>query len=322
MSRRTSLVTTGSRLHFGMLSFGQQAMRQFGGLGVMIDEPGVKVRFTSAEDLTISGPLADTVRRHVEAIGRADWFNRPLACHVEVLAAPPPHIGLGSGTQLALAVAAGLALFFDVPAPRTADLVRTLGRGRRSAVGLYGFLYGGLIVEAGKYEEDEVSPLVSRVVLPPDWRFLLVRQTNGEGLSGDAERRAFERLPRVPRESSARMCEEALLELVPAAIQQRIDLFSQALFRFGQEAGRCFAHQQEGVYATDLAAATVAELRRLGAVGVAQSSWGPTVFAVLPNKQNAEEIRQRIEQGTLADVVTCQIVSPLNDPARLELLTD
>ena len=200
--------------------------------------------------------------------------------------------------------------------------MRTLGRGRRSAVGLYGFLYGGLIVEAGKYEDEDVSPLVSRVAIPADWRFLLVRQSNSEGLSGDAERRAFESLPPVQHESTARMCEGALLELAPAAIQGRIDLFSEALFRFGQEAGRCFAHQQEGVYATELAAATVAELRRLGVIGVAQSSWGPTVFAVLPNQQSAEEIRQRIEHGSLADYVTCQIVSPLNDPARLELQTD
>ncbi len=319
MSRRAVLVTTGSRLHFGLFAFGQPGAREFGGVGVMIDAPAVQLRITPGDNLSTEGPSAETARRHAECVAQSDWFGRRPTCHIEILAMPPIHVGLGSGTQLALAVAAGLAAFFDVPAPSPAALAQALRRGRRSAVGQYGFFHGGLIVEAGKTAEGGIAPLVSRVPLPAAWRFLLVRQAKVEGLSGEAERQAFERLPPVPPDATARMCQEALLGLVPAAMEERFDAFSQALHRYGQEAGRCFAPQQGGVYSTELAAATVGELRRLGVVGVGQSSWGPTIFAILPNQHAAEEACAALRTGPLGRDVTSQIVRVLNDPARIEV---
>jgi beta-RFAP synthase len=185
-------------------------------------------------------------------------------------------------------------------------------------VGLYGFRYGGLIVEAGKTSAEELAPLVSRAALPDAWRFLLVRPAAGEGLSGEAERQAFERLPPVPPESTARMCQQAMLGLLPAAIEGQFELFSESLHRYGEEAGRCFSPQQEGIYSTALAAATVRELRRLGVVGVGQSSWGPTIFALLPSDQMARQVRAQLVAGPLGGDVTCQIVCVLNEPARIE----
>ena len=47
------------------------------------------------------------------------------------------------------------------------ELAHTAGRAKRSAVGLYGFLHGGLIVEAGRLPHDAVSPLVAAVAVSP-----------------------------------------------------------------------------------------------------------------------------------------------------------
>ncbi|HVU86968.1 MAG TPA: hypothetical protein VHD36_06590 [Pirellulales bacterium] len=320
MSRRAVLVTTGSRLHFGLFAFGQPGTREFGGVGAMVDAPAVRLRMTAADRLSTEGPSAEIALRHAERVAEADWFNRAGLCRIEILETPPAHVGLGSGTQLALAVAEGMTALFNLPEPATAALAQTLGRGRRSAVGLYGFFHGGLIAEAGKSAESEVAPLLCRVPIPTQWRFLLVRQANCEGLSGEAERRAFEGLPAVSLEASARMCREAMLGLLPAAMEGRFDLFSQALYRYGQEAGRCFAPQQGGVFATSLAEATVDELRRLGVVGVAQSSWGPTIFAALPSEETARQVRTQLSEGPLGRDVTSQIVCALNEPARVEVL--
>ena len=43
MPKRTVLITAPSRLHFGMLSFGHAEERQFGGVGAMIDAPGLRL---------------------------------------------------------------------------------------------------------------------------------------------------------------------------------------------------------------------------------------------------------------------------------------
>ena len=52
-------VTTGSRLHFGMFSFGRPDVRQFGGIGAMIARPGIRLAVRPAERLEAVGPLAE-----------------------------------------------------------------------------------------------------------------------------------------------------------------------------------------------------------------------------------------------------------------------
>src|SRR5262245_58676058 len=95
-------VSTGSRLHFGMFSFGHPGVRQFGGVGAMIDSPRAAVRITPATELRVDGPM----RERVLQVART--FGDGLPCAIEVVSAPRQHVGLGSGTQLALAVSRGL----------------------------------------------------------------------------------------------------------------------------------------------------------------------------------------------------------------------
>src|SRR5262245_47692582 len=99
-------VTAPSRLHFGLWSLAG-AGRQFGGVGAMIEQPGLKLELAPAEQFVAGGPLADRAKRFA-----AHWaaFHRAAlpACEIRLLAAPPEHVGLGTGTQLGLAVAAGL----------------------------------------------------------------------------------------------------------------------------------------------------------------------------------------------------------------------
>src|SRR5690349_58907 len=133
MSRRAVLVTTGSRLHFGLFAFGQPATREFGGVGAMVDAPALRLRMTAADRLSAVGPSAEIALRHGERVAEADWFDRAGLCRIEILEAPPAHVGLGSGTQLALAVAEGMTSLFNIPEPATAALAQTLGRGKRSA---------------------------------------------------------------------------------------------------------------------------------------------------------------------------------------------
>ena len=322
MSRRIVEVTTGSRLHFGMMSFGRPGVRQFGGVGAMIDAPSVRLRISAADEWRVTGPSADVARGYAETVAQAPWIAEPVQCHIEILSASVPHVGLGSGTQLALAVAAGLNAFYERPPLDAEQLARSVGRGRRSAVGLYGFIQGGLILEGGKLSADEVSPLLSRVPLPDEWRFLLVRQNDAQGLFGADERGAFARLPPVPEQITAAMYEEASTRLLPAAAEKRFDVFSESLFKFGQDAGRLFASLQGGTYASQMAAMLVRTLHELGVVGVAQSSWGPTVFAVLPSEAAAADALAELAASPVARDCYCHLARPLNAGATIEIRED
>ena len=43
------------------------------------------------------------------------------------------------------------------------ELTRLTGRGRRSAVGTYGFVQGGFLVETGKVPGESLAPLALRI---------------------------------------------------------------------------------------------------------------------------------------------------------------
>ena len=165
-----------------------------------------------------------------------------------------------------------------------------LERGRRSAVGVHGFLAGGLIVEAGKMPGDVLAPLVARIALPREWRFVLVTPQQTKGIAGDAERRAFETLPPVPATTTERLCQEILLGLIPAATAGDLPAFGESLSRYNRSAGECFATAQGGAFSGGVVEQLVEKIRGMGVAGVGQSSWGPTVFALTANEEQAESL--------------------------------
>jgi beta-RFAP synthase len=325
LAHATIEVFAPSRLHFGMFSFGHENQRQFGGVGAMIDTPGLRLRASTASAFGATGPHADRVAVFAQRVGNAWGLGRPPAARIEVLSAPPAHVGLGVGTQLALAVASALASLAqrrsDDPAQRRSDdpaqLAEWVSRGERSAVGSFGFEGGGLIVEAGKRPTDRFSPLIARRPLPEAWRFVLARPLEGEGLSGEAEQAAFAALPPVPPQVTAELCRLALLGLVPAAIAADFTAFSEALFDYGRLAGRCFAAPGAGPYANEQLERLVQRIRELGGKGVGQSSWGPTLFVAMPSQAAAEDLCASLRRSQRDVPLELTIAAPDNRGARL-----
>ena len=52
-------INTPSRLHFGLLGWGPQVPRQFGGVGLMLERPGLEIVAETAPTWEADGPLAD-----------------------------------------------------------------------------------------------------------------------------------------------------------------------------------------------------------------------------------------------------------------------
>jgi beta-RFAP synthase len=290
MMRYQLHVKAGSRLHLGLLGWGQEGKREFGGVGLMLQSPSLVLLAEPSMEWTFSG-------RHAERIGEfaARWRQAyPHAllrgCHLRLLRSPPQHVGLGTGTQLGLAVAAALYQLHQQPLPPPEQLAAVVGRGHRSSIGTFGFLLGGLIVDQGKLPGDPLGALAAHVDLPPAWRVVLLRPPRRRGLSGMEERRAFEALPQIPSSVSERLWRCVEERLLPAARAGDVDGFGEAVYEYGHEAGMCFTALQGGPYASPLLAEWVAALRRRGIKGVGQSSWGPTLFALLPDRAAAEEL--------------------------------
>ncbi|MFM8580261.1 MAG: hypothetical protein ACKOFW_02035, partial [Planctomycetaceae bacterium] len=226
-------VQTGARLHFGLLTQGHETGRRFGGLGLMLDQPGWSLSLAPAPVDTLLAPPAwhDRLVALLARIRQAQATPLPMAgVTLQVVHAPPAHGGFGSGTQLGLAVAWGLSQLARESPPSVLELARRAGRGLRSALGIHGFALGGLMLEAGQSERGQIGPLVSRVATPAHWRVVLLQTGTGpaaEGLAGDAEVQALDRLPPMPREITDRLCGLAVRQLLPAALEQRFAEFAE-----------------------------------------------------------------------------------------------
>ena len=328
-------VVTGSRLHMGMFSFGRTDVRQFGGLGFMVDRPAIRLELALASNksehraslaesptdpqLSSDDPILQralhTARRYLQAECLESQLGR---IQLRLVDAPPQHAGLGLGTQLSLAVAQGLQWLFNLPRKPLDCLARTVGRGKRSAVGIHGFEQGGLLVEAGKLHDQEISPLIARLPLPDRWRFVLLTPPETPGLAGQAEIAAFAQLPPPPPALTDQLCRLALLEILPAVQTANVQRFGQAVDQFGQLAGQCFAPQQQGIYATPRVARLAQASRSAGACGVAQSSWGPTLVAVTSGQDHAQQLIENLQSAGAWDDVSMIVAAPRNRGASID----
>jgi beta-RFAP synthase len=267
----------------------------------MVQDPGVQVRVSPTPAWAAVGPLAERglvfARRYAAAVCQ-QWSGFTPACQtIAVEHAAPEHTGLGTGTQLGLAVAQALAKAWGLDEP-PAVLARRIGRGLRSALGVHGFEQGGFLVDGGKRAADDLSPLIARVPFPEAWRVVLILPSQRTGLHGPTESEAFSRLAQcrpLHRQTDA-LCRLVLLGLLPALVERDLAAFGEALYDFNARSGEMFAPVQGGIYATPAVAEVVGFVRRLAVKGVGQSSWGPTVFAVVENDDRATDLALRLRQ--------------------------
>jgi beta-ribofuranosylaminobenzene 5'-phosphate synthase len=302
-----------ARLHMGMLDVAGDRARRFGGFGVALSRPAAVVEATPSDDISAEGP--DAERALAVATRCRDALGLPGGARVRVLEAIPAHVGLGSGTKLALAVTAAVAeLAGRQPEPQA--IARAAGRGARSAVGLWTFVLGGLVVEGGvRSGSDQAAPLLARHAVPDEWRCVLAIPEAEPGLSGRAEEEAFKRLRPDP-ERAALIAQLVLTSLLPGLAEGDLSEFGGALTHVQRLVGESFASVQGGVF-HPRAGPLVDALLRFGAAGAGQSSWGPAVYGVVGDEQTGHELARRMADE-LEGGGRVELVSFDNRGARVE----
>jgi beta-ribofuranosylaminobenzene 5'-phosphate synthase len=291
-------VTTAARLHLGFLDLAGDLGRRFGSIGLAIDRFETRVELCEAPSFEVLGEErergAHIARRVADSLG-LDTGKRLIISN-----AIPAHAGLGSGTQLALAIAAAFRRLAGLPLDARED-ARLLDRGARSGVGVALFERGGLAVDAGRGPNTEVPPVVASVNFPRDWRILLILDPRVEGAHGDEERRAFAGLPPFPAGAASEICRCALMQILPGAAEADLEAFGGGVARIQEILGDHFAPVQGGARFISVPVSRVAtRLKALGARGIGQSSWGPTGFAFASDPDHAQFlVRRACAEGEL-----------------------
>jgi beta-RFAP synthase len=296
-------VAAPARLHLGFLDPAATLGRRFGSIGLVLDGLDTVVDVGTARTDRFEGfaggeaALARAVE-HLRALRTAARCATPV--RLALRAAPPMHAGLGSGTQLALAVGTAYARLCDLGLG-TAALAAMLGRGARSGVGIAGFDHGGLLLDGGPRADGSPAALLARLALPASWRVIVALDPRASGLSGAAEKAALAALPPLPHAVSAEICHEALMRLLPGAAGAEFEPFAAGVSHIQRLLGDHFAPAQQGRRFTSAAVGRLMDWIGAHAVaGIGQSSWGPAGFAIV---RSAEDAREALASARAAGVL-------------------
>jgi beta-ribofuranosylaminobenzene 5'-phosphate synthase len=203
-------------------------------------------------------------------------------------------VGLGSGTQLGLAVGVGLARLYGLNLSAR-DIAPLMERGARSGIGIAVFDQGGLVVDGGRGERTVIPPVLSRLEMPCDWRFIIILDHRDQGLHGSAELEAFRALPVFPAEEAARLCHWLLMRGLPAVAEGDIKSFGAVITELQRSVGDHFAPAQGGRFTSRHVDSALGFLASRGAVGIGQSSWGPTGFCLVETPALAETLLAEVK---------------------------
>jgi beta-ribofuranosylaminobenzene 5'-phosphate synthase len=314
-------VTAPARLHLGFLDLNGGLGRRFGSIGLAIGglhtrlTIGVAGRGERAERAEIVGPERERVQRHLETMRRVLGID--AAHRVTIEEVIPAHAGLGSGTQLALGVAAALRRLHGLPLDAPGDAAR-LGRGARSGVGIGLFDRGGLVVDGGHGPMTSIAPIVSRIPFPDHWRVLVVLDPARHGLHGAGEGRAFAALPPMSEQAAAQLCRLTLIKALPALGECDLENFGAAIRDVQRILGDYFAAVQGGNrFTSPRVGKCIERLERAGAHGVGQSSWGPTGFAFAGSLDEAHRLVHLARQDPASEGLDILVSSGLNRGAAI-----
>jgi beta-ribofuranosylaminobenzene 5'-phosphate synthase len=293
MQTRVS-VQTSARLHLGFFDLNGSLGRRFGSFGLALDRPVTTLTIFRAPELVVEGPDADRVGAHVEAL--CAHLRLGAAYGVRIDQAIPAHAGLGSGTQLAFALAAGLRRLEGLPEDFAGDAL-LLQRGGRSGIGAALFSRGGLVVDGGHGPHTVLPPVLSHLPFPEDWRVIIVMDSAFTGVHGAEERAAFAALPKFSAAASADICHRLLMQALPALVERDLGQFGEAVSHIQAILGDYFAPAQGGGrYTSAAVGAVMSRLAHFGAQGIGQSSWGPTGFAFAASDDEAQRLVRRVRE--------------------------
>jgi beta-ribofuranosylaminobenzene 5'-phosphate synthase len=325
-------VRTCARLHLGLLDNNGGQGRLYGSIGLAVNYPSLLLRAETADRLLVEGLERDRITTYAQRF--IDRYGVPTGAHLSLLNSIPAHVGLGSGTQLGLAVGAALARLAGLRI-RTEEIALAVGRGLHSGIGIATFRHGGFVLDGGRriiseppdsssgrqIDKSKAPPVIINYPMPKDWFFVIAIPEADPGLSGEKENRAFLQLPEAPARLVERISWVLLMKMLPALVEKDIANFGQALTGIQYMVGDCFASVQDGRFANPFSEKVVHFLLDSGAAGVGQSSWGPTVYGLVQGRNPARELAKKVQKfmaGMGGGKIFC--VQPHNRGAGVRVL--
>ncbi len=274
-------IKTPSRLHMTLIDLNGEIGRVDGGIGITLEEPSIEITAENSDNVVVKGDpeLAERMRKACEAVCPGKGAD------IDIKRSFWNHIGLGSGTQAALAAGTAISRLYGMDiSPR--DIAIKVGRGGTSGIGIGAFEKGGFLLDGGHRMSAKKAFLpssFSKGVPPaplllnyafPAWDIVLAIPPL-KGAHDLYEKDIFAKVCPIPLHEVEELCHIILMQLLPSIIEEDLDTFGRAVNAI-QEVGFKKRELDLQPVARDL----MGIMRDAGAPCAGMSSFGPTVYAV------------------------------------------
>ncbi len=287
-------ITTPSRLHITLIDMNASIGRVDGGIGLTLDKPVISIRAEKSSIVEVTGKSEHSERMRTSA---AALLPEGEGIRIMIEEDYPSHVGLGSGTQAALAAGMAVNKLYDLGLG-VYEIAKKVGRGGTSGIGVAAFENGGLILDGGhRFSEKKDFLPSSASKLPPapvllrrdfpDWD-IVVAIPEQKGASLKKEVNIFQKECPLTLNEVEKLSHVILMQLLPALVEEDIVTFGASINRM-QEIG----FKKKEVELQPVSAKLMQALRDEGAYGAGMSSFGPAVYAF---GEEAENLRKAAKE--------------------------
>ncbi|KXS44550.1 MAG: beta-ribofuranosylaminobenzene 5'-phosphate synthase [Methanolobus sp. T82-4] len=290
-------ITSPSRLHLTLIDMNASWGRIDGGAGISLESPNITISAEKSDQTEVEG---DSILK--ERIEAAAGKVLPEGEGIRILIEEDmyAHVGLGSGTQASLSAAAAVNELYDL-GMSVRELAIAVGRGGTSGIGVASFESGGFIVDGGhKFSEKgsfspssasraDPAPVLFRHDLP-DWDIVLALPDT-QGAHDAKEADIFRKVCPIPLNEVQEVSHMILMKMMPAIIEDDIEAFGRAVNHIQTLGFKKREVQLQSQAVRDV----ITLMQESGAYGAGMSSFGPVVYGVVDNNEDAAYIMEDVQ---------------------------
>ncbi len=329
-------ITTPCRIHLSLIDENGYTSRVDGGIGLMLNQPNVVLEVSNhANKFTIEcdryyRESVQVINQKASKIFKLFHINNKNF-HFDLKKYYPRHVGLGSRTQLSLAIGTAIATIKDMDIP-VKEITKMVERGGTSGIGWRGFETGGFILDGGhdfgvgKEKEDflpsssagSANPAltISRYNIPENWRFVLVIPNVKPGAHGEDEVKIFKNYTPIPREEVNEVSHQILMKVLPGILKNDLKCFGEGLKRIQSIGFKKIEISLQHQIVRDI----LMFFENYGVKAYGMSSFGPSVIGITETDAEAEKLKKSVEEFTKDIGGHYYICKPNNNGAKIEYI--
>ena len=329
-------ITTPCRIHLSLIDENGYTGRVDGGIGLMLDQPNVVLEVSnSADEFAIECHRYYRESVHVINEKASKLFKlfhiNNKNFHFNLLRYYPSHVGLGSKTQLSLAIGTAISKLKDMDIP-IEEITKMVERGGTSGIGWRGFETGGFIVDGGHdygigKEKENFLPssasgsanpalTISKYNIPENWRFVLVIPNVKPGANGEEEVDIFKKYTPIPRDEVNEVSHQILMKMLPGILRNDLQCFGEGLKRIQSIGFKRIEISLQKQIVKDL----LKLFEKIGVKAYGMSSFGPSIIGITDSDGEAEKLKETVDKylnGIGGHIFLCR---PNNTGAKIEYI--